>query len=63
MNISLELPEDILKALVERFGDVSDYILGLVAVEGYRSGVLTAEQLHRMLSLRMRADAAKDDPE
>jgi len=30
----------------------------MLAVEGYRSGALTAEQLHRMLSLRTKLDVA-----
>ena len=54
MNIGIELPEDIANALEEKWGDLSQYATEILAVEGYRSGVLTAEQLHRMLSVRTR---------
>lgn len=54
MNIGIELPEDVVQALEERWGDLSQYAAEILAVEGYRSGVLTAEQLHRMLSARTR---------
>jgi hypothetical protein len=54
MNIGIELPEDVVQALEEKWGDLSQYATEILAVEGYRSGVLTAEQLHRMLSVRTR---------
>jgi hypothetical protein len=56
MNIGIELPEDIAQALEKKWGDLSHYATEMLAVEGYRSGVLTAEQLHRMLSLRTRLE-------
>jgi hypothetical protein len=54
MNIGIELPEDVAEALAHKWGDLSLYATEILAVEGYRSGVLTAEQLHRMLSARTR---------
>ena len=56
MNIGIELPEDIAQALEKKWGDLSQYATEMLAVEGYRSGVLTAEQLHRLLSLRTRVE-------
>jgi hypothetical protein len=52
MNIEIDLPEDVVQALEKKWGDLSQYATEILAVEGYRSGVLTAEQLHRMLSAR-----------
>jgi hypothetical protein len=54
MNIEIELPEDVAQALEKKWGDLSQYASEILAVEGYRSGVLTAEQLHRTLSVRTR---------
>ena len=54
MNIGIELPEDIAQALEKKWGDLSQYATEILAIEGYRSGVLSAEQLHRMLSLKTR---------
>ena len=56
MNIAIELPDDIARALSGKWRDLSHHTIELLAVEGYRSGVLTAEQLHRMLSLRTRLE-------
>jgi hypothetical protein len=52
MRIQIELPEDVAHSLQEKWGDLSQYAMEILAVEGYRSGTLSAEQLHRMLSLR-----------
>jgi hypothetical protein len=54
MNIGIDLPEDVAQALEKKWGDLSQYASEILAVEGYRSGVLTAEQLHRTLSVRTR---------
>jgi len=56
MNIEIELPADIAQALEEKWGDLSQYATKIVAVEAYRSGILTEEQLHRMLSVRTRIE-------
>ncbi len=56
MNIVIELPEDVAQALHEKWGDLSEHAVQLIAVEAYRSGILTPEQLHRMLSLKSRLD-------
>ena len=52
MMIEIQLPEDVAQALKEKWGDLSQYAVEIFAVEGYRSGALSPEQLHRMLSLR-----------
>jgi hypothetical protein len=56
MNIEIELPQDVAQALEKHWGDLSQYAVEILAVEGYRCGILTAEQLHRMLSLRTRLE-------
>jgi hypothetical protein len=53
-GIAIALPEDLAQALKKKREDLSQYVLEILAVEGYRSGVLTPEQLHRILSLRTR---------
>jgi len=57
MMIEIELPEDIAQILQTRWGDIAQYALEILAVEAYRSGAISAEQLHRMLSLRTQRDA------
>lgn len=52
MRIEIDLPDDVVQTLETKLGDLSQYALELLAVEGYRSGALSAEQLHRMLSER-----------
>ena len=59
MNIGIELPEDVAQVLEEKWGDLSQYAAEILAVEGYRSGVLTADQLHRTLSARTRLQLDK----
>ena len=54
VNVAIELPEDVAEALEKKWGNLSQYALEILAVEGYRSGALTHEQLHRVLSLRRR---------
>ena len=51
-KIAVELPQDVAEAVKLNCGDLSQYVLEMLAVEGYRSGVLTPEQLHRLLSLK-----------
>ena len=54
MNVEIELPLDVAETLEKKWGDLSQYALEIIALEGYRSGALTPEQLHRMLSLKAR---------
>ena len=54
MQVTVELPEDILKALQGRWSDVSRHSLEAIAVEGYRTGALTESQVRRLLGLESR---------
>ena len=56
MKLGIQLPEDVAQALERKWGDLSQYATEMLGVEGYRSGVITAEQLHRVLSLRTRRE-------
>jgi len=51
MQIALEVPEDIAKHLENAWRDVPRGTLEAVAVEGYRDGSLTRDQVGRLLGL------------
>ena len=55
MNTVIQLPEDVAQT-DEVCVDLSQYALRSLAVKAYRSGILTSEQLHRVLSLRNRLE-------
>jgi hypothetical protein len=59
MQITLELPEDIVRELRSKWKDVPRAALESVALEAYRSHALTAAQLRRLLGFetRMQVDA------
>lgn len=50
-RIALELPDDIAKRLESAWRDVSRGTLRAVALEGYRDGTLSREQIGRLLGL------------
>lgn len=50
-RIAVELPEDIAKHLESAWPDVSRRTLEAVAVEAYRDGVLSRDQMGRLLGL------------
>ena len=50
-RIAVELPEDIAKQLESAWRDVSRGTLEAVALEGYRDGTLTRDQVGRLLGL------------
>lgn len=50
-RIALEVPEDIAKRLASAWPDVSRGALEAVALEGYRDGTLSREQIGRILGL------------
>lgn len=54
MQLTLELPEDVLKVLTNRCEDLPRYALEALAADGYRSGVLTESQIRRMLGYESR---------
>jgi len=59
MRITLELPEDIAKELETRWTDLPRAALESLALEAYRSHVLSAAQLRGLLGFetRMQVDA------
>jgi Uncharacterised protein family (UPF0175) len=59
MQIKLELPEDIAQQLESRWKDLPRAALESLALEAYRSRVLTVAQLRRLLGFetRMQLDA------
>ncbi len=56
MQITLKLPLDIVQRLQAKWGDLPRGVLESVAVEGYRSGALTEEQLRRLLGYGTRVE-------
>ncbi len=56
MKVAIDLPEDIAKELKARWEDVSRHVLESVALEGYRSGVLTESQVRRLLGFETRVE-------
>jgi predicted HTH domain antitoxin len=56
MQVTVELPEDILKALEGQWPDISRQALEAIAVQGYRTGALTENQVRRLLELESRFD-------
>lgn len=56
MQIGVELPEDIAKALQAEWKDLPRCALEAIAVEGYRSGALTESQVRRVLGFETRLE-------
>ena len=56
MTITLNLPEDIVKELTAQGEDISQAALESLALEEYRMGRLSEEQIRRMLGLATRFD-------
>jgi len=56
MTIVLSLPDDIAKELSKQEGDLSRAALESLALEGYRAGHLSEEQVRRMLGFQSRFD-------
>jgi predicted HTH domain antitoxin len=54
MEITLSLPEDIANGLGSKWKDVLRVALESLALEGYRSGALSALQLRRLLGFETR---------
>ena len=54
MQVTVDVPDDILKALQGRWSDVGRHSLEAIAVEGYRTGALTESQVRRLLGLESR---------
>jgi len=54
MQMTVELPDDILKALGGQWPDLNRQALEAIAVEGYRTGALTENEVRRLLGLESR---------
>ena len=54
MHIGVDLPEDIAERLEARWGDLSRAAREAIAIEGYRSGALSQDQVQRFLGLASR---------
>ena len=54
MKVTIDLPEDVLAALKDRWDDIPKRSLEAIAVEGYRTGALTETQVRRLLMLETR---------
>ena len=54
MHLTIDLPEDIGDALRGRWGDVSRHALETLAVEAYRTGGLSENQVKRLLGFESR---------
>lgn len=49
MEITIHIPEDLARSLGQASGDLSRRTLEALAIDGYRSGELTEEQVRRIL--------------
>ena len=54
MNVAIQIPDEVARALMARGADVTRAVLEAVAIEAYRSGVVTPAQVQEMLGLRSR---------
>lgn len=54
MHLTIDLPPDISEVLQARWGDMSRRALEAVAVEAYRTGVLSESQIKRLLGFENR---------
>lgn len=54
MHVTIDLPEDISKALQGHWGDVSRHALETLAVDAYRTGALSEAQIKRLLHFETR---------
>ncbi len=56
MNIAIQIPDDVGRALMAKGADVTRAVLEAVAIETYRSGAITPAQVQEMLGLHSRWD-------
>ena len=53
MQVTLEIPDDMAQRLMSREQDPARAALEAVAIEGYRSGALSALQMRRLLGFKL----------
>ncbi|MBI1984242.1 MAG: UPF0175 family protein [Acidobacteria bacterium] len=56
MQVTLNLPDDVIQGLEQKWKDLPRGVLESVALEGYRSRALTQEQVRRMLGFGTRIE-------
>ncbi|MEO8660198.1 MAG: UPF0175 family protein [Bryobacteraceae bacterium] len=56
MNVAIQIPDDVGRALMAKGADVTRAVLEAVAIETYRSGAITPAQVQEMLGLHSRWD-------
>ncbi|MGH9455731.1 MAG: UPF0175 family protein, partial [Terriglobia bacterium] len=54
--MKIDLPQDIEQCLQKQWGDLPRHALESLAIEGYRSRVLSRAQVRRMLGFETRAE-------
>lgn len=54
MHVAIDIPDDVGNILAAQAGGVSRAVLEAVAIEAYRSGVITTLQVQQMLGLHSR---------
>jgi len=54
MEITIQIPEDLARSLLQEGGDLSRRTLEALAIDGYRSGELTEEQVRKILGFGTR---------
>jgi hypothetical protein len=54
MDVAIKVPEDVARQLEATWGSVSQRALEALALEAYRSGVITEAEVQRMLNLSSR---------
>ena len=54
MNISIEVPDDVVHHLQARWGNIPQRALEALALEAYRAGMITEAQVQQMLHLPSR---------
>ena len=56
MEVKISIPDHIAAELESKGGDLSRRLLEMAALEGYKSGALTAHQVQEMLRLESRVE-------
>jgi len=54
MNVSIAVPDDVVHQMEAKWKDVPRHALEVLAIEAYRSGVITEAEVQRMLDLSSR---------
>ena len=56
VQVKIELPDDVSRALEQEWGDLPKRTLETLAIEGYKSGALTESQIRHMLGFETRME-------